>query len=1059
MKRIGILVGCFVAILNLGCEPTKQKSVVPLSINRKDVANKETLYKELCSAVESNQIDKVTKLLARGVDPNSSGSESNNWTLLDIALDNGRADIAEILAKYGGRISKSENPCILPIETFSAVGNTNIIRILLDQGVDPNACRHSGIPVFLAAANGHIDTVKYLISRGANFRTNNWDGGTLLHAAAQGGNSNLVECLLTKDMVLDARNGNGETPLFVAAKYGRLDVARCLIAKGAILDVKTIDDGQTILFAAAQGGCKELVDALLAKGMDFRVVTSRNCSMLHAAAEGNCREFVDFLLSKGADVNARNGEGETPLHLAVSRGNKEVVEMLVDRGAAINIMSGYFQRSPLYQAVAARQTNIVQYLLDKGADVNAGGSYGVMKPLYSAVQGGDKGIVQILLNHGADSGNSLLHSPESMCYGEIYEMLIAHGADMNARNERGWTPLHSALIFGQIGIVELLISKGADVNAETVDGDTPLSLAKLSRHAKIVETLRKHGALEGKRKVPGEIRTSAIPIDRVRDADWMAEKTSKRVERVTLLLTNGSPLTVSLEYGEMDCVSHEWKAKFVSHTNRLTFALCQMRRFGFEISVSKPAHVYTFVTHPRLMGKDGKFSTSYMFPSESLNGSQYYFFDLTRDEWAAPGTYEFSIHLNGCTVRTLRFETGMPGYKAPAQSVETSDMDPVAIGGRMSCRELVECVQKRLPENVNVRVSSERPGQLTLSRRNDPDNRTPEFTDLSCLRGLDIDDLNLNYMMKLTDLTPLSGLPLRSVNLSMLGVMDLAPLSGMPLTNLKLWLMISDISPLTNMPLQSLDLGDAHLQDLSALRGMSITKLGINLNDIANTDLSLITSLPLTNLYVRSDSKEYSIACLSKMKKLTRLCMRGVTPVDLSVLKSLPVTDLGIFVEELSDISAVRGLHLTDFWVYGKNLTDLSPLEGMPLRVVRLSQTKVQDLTPLKGCPIEELNISETRVTDISALRGMPLRFLDMSRTKVEDFTPLEGMSLEQLKLGDLSAVKKGIDVVRSMKSLRYLSATVSVGHGYMVLEDSASVFWNKYDAYFGESGSRRTDY
>ena len=71
---------------------------------------------------------------------------------------------------------------------------------------------------------------------------------------------------------------------------------------------------------------------------------------------------------------------------------------------------------------------------------------------------------------------------------EIVELLIATDADVNAKCNVGWTPLHNAQ--GN-EILELLIAEGADVNAEDVEGKTPLDYTPFQKQA---DLLRKHGA-------------------------------------------------------------------------------------------------------------------------------------------------------------------------------------------------------------------------------------------------------------------------------------------------------------------------------------------------------------------------------------------------------------------------------------------------------------------------------------------------------------------------------------------------------------------------------------
>ena len=111
---------------------------------------------------------------------------------------------------------------------------------------------------------------------------------------------------------------------------------------------------------------------------------------------------------------------------------------------------------------------------------------------------GQKEIVKLLTAKGAnvnakdDRGRSPLHD---VARKEVAELLIANGANVNAKDDRGSTPLHKPANNGYKEIVELLIQKGADVNAKDGTGLTPLDYAK--RHPEIANLLRKHGGKTG----------------------------------------------------------------------------------------------------------------------------------------------------------------------------------------------------------------------------------------------------------------------------------------------------------------------------------------------------------------------------------------------------------------------------------------------------------------------------------------------------------------------------------------------------------------------------------
>jgi len=72
---------------------------------------------------------------------------------------------------------------------------------------------------------------------------------------------------------------------------------------------------------------------------------------------------------------------------------------------------------------------------------------------------------------------------------DLVRLLISQGADVDAKEERGWTPLHSAAMLGHKEVAELLIDKGADVRAVDMSGNTPLHETTAVGHTAIVEWL------------------------------------------------------------------------------------------------------------------------------------------------------------------------------------------------------------------------------------------------------------------------------------------------------------------------------------------------------------------------------------------------------------------------------------------------------------------------------------------------------------------------------------------------------------------------------------------
>ena len=101
------------------------------------------------------------------------------------------------------------------------------------------------------------------------------------------------------------------------------------------------------------------------------------------------------------------------------------------------------------------------------------------------------------VNAKDEDGETPLHYTVYKGHKEIAELLIEKGADVDAGNSFGSTPLHNAAIDGHTEIVELLIAKGADVNAKADTGWTPLDWSDLlppnSNKTEIIDLLHKHG--------------------------------------------------------------------------------------------------------------------------------------------------------------------------------------------------------------------------------------------------------------------------------------------------------------------------------------------------------------------------------------------------------------------------------------------------------------------------------------------------------------------------------------------------------------------------------------
>ncbi len=120
-----------------------------------------------------------------------------------------------------------------------------------------------------------------------------------------------------------------------------------------------------------------------------------------AAALGDLRRLAEHIVADPDAVNAWSADGFTPLGLAAFFGQPEAVRMLLDHGADVHAVARNAMRvQPLHAAVAARDPVSVFILLEAGADPNAEQQEG-WTPLMAARRHDDADIVGLLLRHGA----------------------------------------------------------------------------------------------------------------------------------------------------------------------------------------------------------------------------------------------------------------------------------------------------------------------------------------------------------------------------------------------------------------------------------------------------------------------------------------------------------------------------------------------------------------------------------------------------------------------------------------------------------------------------------
>ena len=395
-----------------------------------------------------------------------------------------------------------------------------LVGRLLDAGAEAQVeNRYGSTPMAEAAVTGNVDVLRALLAAGADVDSPNAEGQTALMIVARTDNTVAAELLLEAGADPNAREQwKGQTALMWAAARSRPDMVRLLAEHGADVNSRSTEHNwprQTTIFPRAKfmppGGLTPL---------------------LFAAREG-CAECARILVEAGADPDLPSPEEITPLLMATLNARWDTARFLVEAGANINKWDKWGQ-TPLYATVDyntiptggrpdrpslddTSSLELIELLLEAGANPNAqlklvppyrnllddrGGDpilWIGATPLIRAAKAADLDAMDLLMAHGAllelpeDGGVTPLMAAAGLKAYSIdtrgrwvteeqalvaVERLLDAGADINARDGFGLTPLHGAAYRGWNEMVRYLVSHGADLTAADNQGYTPFDAAE-----------------------------------------------------------------------------------------------------------------------------------------------------------------------------------------------------------------------------------------------------------------------------------------------------------------------------------------------------------------------------------------------------------------------------------------------------------------------------------------------------------------------------------------------------------------------------------------------------
>jgi ankyrin repeat protein len=437
------------------------------NVNLRDSEGRTPLWR----AVDIDNADSVKWLIDHGADPNIANSHGEQP--LDRALLLDYMKVARTLCENGASPNAiTEDEMTVLIKAIDR-GKQGPIDFLLSFKFDPNfKCRGGRTALHMAATRANQAVAGALLAAGANINAADENGRTPLDYVDESRNAQFAAWFksqgaqpgVPKQKPADTaagENDEGKPPIFMAVDRGDIAALKSAIAASPKLLDQVNDLGMTPLMTAVEEGWIEGAEVLVASGADIKLKTRSGRNLVYIAAETGRLPVVKWAAGKGLSIEDPDSGGTTPVIRAAGR-NIECVQWFLENGASIDAR-GKSGDTPMSQAISRDRLDVFKFLVAKGADLRVVDSSEATLLLLSARK----------------------KSPE------FARLLIEKGADINARDKRGLTPLHRAAdTRSAIETLKLLLEKGADRSAKDKDGKTPLDYATKAKNEAAIKLLQ-----------------------------------------------------------------------------------------------------------------------------------------------------------------------------------------------------------------------------------------------------------------------------------------------------------------------------------------------------------------------------------------------------------------------------------------------------------------------------------------------------------------------------------------------------------------------------------------
>ena len=469
----------------------------------------------LVKAVKAGDLQAVRTLVKSRTDVNARTGDGS--TPLLWAADASAHEIARVLIGAGASVHLANDYGVTPLLQASRIGDATMVELLLGAGADASRAHPEGeTPLMAASRSGSVPAVRLLLARGADVNAaESFQKTTALMWAAAEGHGEVVGLLLEAGAdvnrqahvtsLTDRHNADhptgGFTALMLAARNGDIEMVRRLAARGADVNLKNGDDASAAMIAIYNDRfdtAATLVEELGADANDgslYIAIEMRDGSIDQFAFDGSRRrpdhpnartalDLVRLLLERGADPN-KTFAGQlhstsmpntdrfdnTPFFRAAIAADVDALKVLIAHKADL-------EQSPVAPPPAPKDQKEPPDQPPAGrgrGNPNAGRTAAMV-----AMTGG-RGPAMTGGPAYIRDGAAPYREPGSRKPEDALALLLASGANPNAKDPNGSTLLHQAARSGNLEMIRALANAKVDFTQTNADGFTALDVAEGKR--------------------------------------------------------------------------------------------------------------------------------------------------------------------------------------------------------------------------------------------------------------------------------------------------------------------------------------------------------------------------------------------------------------------------------------------------------------------------------------------------------------------------------------------------------------------------------------------------